>query len=716
MPPAGGTDRIRELYERAVQRTQTERHQFERSWFRNILYYIGQQWISYDRSQRRWVPKRGMKKWIPRPVTNKFATHATAQIQVISAKPPNVSITPSTEDPEDVATAEIGPRILDVIRKEAKADQARRELVAWAVFTGNAFYHPCYDPDPAAGTSFVQHQQCTQCAKTFAPDELVDGDCPKCGPDQAELGLGMIPAIDKVGQPVGEDIPNGKMGLAVYSPFEVYWDLECRNMDECHDLFVRRRYPLSYVRDRWPALKGIESDNSGNGRAPAMTMLRAIATAASEGRTLDGYGGGGGHDKESVTLDFYWRKPDSEFPKGVAAIFGDGVLANEGETDIPYVDTKTAKVLWPWVHFKFDEVPGRMTGKSRLDDVAPKQEQRNRLESMIELIIRRCANPVWLRPKGTGIVEITGEPGQDIEYNSFDGKLKPERVQGENIPTSLIAWLEKIDADMEALAGVYDILRGQAPTGVTAGTALRLLLERANSSFTPVLENLEHAEEEADTLLLAIFRQYGSEERIAKIAGPGKTWEVQRFSNADLTGNVDIEVEAGSAAPKSQVGDQALVQDLAGMMVINPQNPDTQYEILKRFGSTHLLGAIDDNIKQAQRENWRFVNEEKAPVMNPIIDSHQVHITTHLKFALSSDFEVLDPALQAVWLQHIVEHQEAAMALMAAQAGAEPGAPGEGGEGGEGGPKQEGGGGKPPGSQQTKQDNQEAPMPGGPRG
>jgi hypothetical protein len=573
--------------------------------------------------------------------------------------------------------------------------------------------HPCYDRDLKGGKTFIQHLQCPQCGNTFAPDkagdpvpmspaggmapamasdmpmdpnmagagspmplpvgappelpqepQMSEASCPNChGPIDASNM-----ARDEKGKPKGEEFPKGKMKLEVFSPFEAHFDLEARPGDE-QEILIRRRYSLDYIQQRFGKYD-LEADNNSNvGGGIGLNLLRAIAYASGGTSTGSGIASGRNLDKDqSITVDTLWKRPCADFPEGLVAIYAQERLLNDGKgTDenykegIPY-KTQDGETIWPFEIIPFDEVPGRAYGRTPMDDVAPKQEQRNRIESLIQLIITRTGNPVWLIAKGTGVTELTGEPGQTIEGNwAMDPKLRPERVSGENVPTSIIAFLEKIDSDMEEISGVFDVLRGNAPNGITAGTALRLLLERANTRFTPVLTRYEKAWERVCNHALTIFQQFASEERINKIQGPGNTWEVQRFKNSDLRGAVDIIVEAGSAIPKSTVGEQALIQDLIGGGIIDPTNPETQYKILERFGSTGLLGDTDLNIRYAQRETWDFVNEGKQPEINPILDFHPAHIMVHKQYALTSDFSKMDKSAKTAFEMHILEHQMAMM-------------------------------------------------------
>lgn len=728
-------DKIIKLHEDSIGRAQAERYSYERDWFRNVLYLIGIQWIAYNPQVRKWRPRK-MSKWVPRPVTNKFASVAMSMIQVLSQREPAVRARGGTSDPADIAAAEVADRNFDVILKEAGAKEARKLGAGWLTLTGSAIFHPFYDSDPIHGTTFVQHLFCQTCQKTFPPDAVASpagatgggGGNPPTIPQpdspmalqapQSEMltGMGGQPSCPFCGSPnvgpapegIGEQLPNGKLDLDVYSPFEILMELEGRRWKDVPLLLARRRFFIDTARRRYNR-PDLEPDNNSNtGGAIGLNLLRAIATAS--GNAVDATGlaaGRSGGDDQSITLDQLWVRPCSDYPEGLVAVFDSSrQLLNEDTINegIPYRDIK-GDPIWTWHLAKFDDVPGRMFGKTPLDDVAPKQEQRNKLESMIQLIVTRAANPVWLIAKNLGVTQITGEPGQILEGNwAMDPRLAPQRVPGENIPTSLIAWMEKIDGDIEDVAGIFEVLKGSAPAGVTAGTALRLLLERAQNRFAPVASAYEDVWQAICQDLLTIAQQFWVDDRINKIQGSGNTWEIQCFSKADISGAVDVIVEAGSSLPKSIVGEQALIQDLVSIGVINPQLPDTQYKILERFGSTDLLGDTDSNIKAAQRENWAFANEDAVPAIDLIVDLHQVHVTVHKQLALKSDFKTWPEQKQTAWRNHIVEH------MMALAPAIQPMLPAGEGEG-KGKPGEEGK--EPNPSQETQIDSNQAPMPAG---
>jgi hypothetical protein len=699
---------ILDVYGRLKERSMAERHSFERSWYRNVLFGCGHQWLVYSPSRNQWVPPTDIKPWIPRPVTNKFGAAASAIIQVIAGKSPDTRVIPGTDSANDVAVAAVADRNLDVILYEAKANQARRQLAAWMTYCGGGFMHPCYDPDVRAGSTTIQHAICPTCpgAKPVPPDAVPDDTCPQCG-------SGMIPAMKPDGKPIGEKLPNGRTKLEVFSPFEVYYDLEARSMDEIEELYVRRRYPIGVMRDKYGS--EIEAQSGGESGL-GLTLLRAIAYASGDSSAF--ISGGDRAHEANVTTDYVWKRPCDDYPEGLCAVIINGKLVNEGETDIPYQDREGNK-LWPWHYVPFDRVAGRMTGRTPLDDAAPLQVQRNRLESLIQLIIMRTAAPGWLIPRGLGADTITGDPGQIITYDPYEQR-KPEQFQGQNVPTSLIARLEKLDSDIEEICGTFNVLRGSAPPGVSAGTALRLLLERAQTRFTPVIEGLEEEWEPAISDLLCIFQQYATEDRIRRIQGPGHSWEVERFSRAELQGQLVVKVTSRSAIPKNTVGTQSLIQDFIAEGVIDPQNPETRYEILNEFGMTKLLGSSDLNIQHAKREAYDFFDDERhlPPVVDPLIDNHMIHLMEHKSTALKSDFQDLPEEVREIWRRHILDHELAMQPPPMPEEGGKPGAkkPGEqaGAPGSGGSPPMPPGPGAPSPSPMPGTDNGQPPMPGGP--
>src|SRR3990167_116920 len=131
-------------------RTSGRRWIFERDWFRNILYYVGQQWITYQEGSRRWR-LRNMPQWVPMPVTNRLASTGNTIRSAVAQVIPSFTATPTQENEKSVLSANAADKYLDVIMRESGFRGARRRLASWVTFTGNGFLFTEFDSGPDTG-------------------------------------------------------------------------------------------------------------------------------------------------------------------------------------------------------------------------------------------------------------------------------------------------------------------------------------------------------------------------------------------------------------------------------------------------------------------------------------------------------------------------------------------------------------------------------------
>ena len=283
--------------------------------------------------------------------------------------------------------------------------------------------------------------------------------------------------------------------------------------------------------------------------------------------------------------------------------------------------------IFPFIHVPYGAVGGRIWARSPLDTLIQKQDQLNQADSLIQLIIQRVANPVWLEPKGTEVKKFTGEPGLVVKYNPLalgGATAKPERIEGSNVPGSIFQLRQQILDDIENLAGTYDIVKGQKPTGVEAFSALQLLVERSQSRYGVVLAARGEAYRRWFSIAIELERQFGPVERTWAVMGPNQKWAFQNFKQADLQGGITIMVEDGSQTPKTSLGKRAAIEQLNQLGILNMQNPDTAYAILQAFGQTDLWPGLDYDVKSALQEQDDFerwaATAEVVPTMAPQMD------------------------------------------------------------------------------------------------
>jgi hypothetical protein len=87
---------------------------------------------------------------------------------------------------------------------------------------------------------------------------------------------------------------------------------------------------------------------------------------------------------------------------------------------------------------------------------------------------------------------------------------------------------------------------------------------------------------------------------------PNRSWSFQTFQKADLMGAVEILVEDGSQLPKTSLGMRAAIEHGQKLGVLNPQDPEQQFEIMRKIGIVELSPSIEASTQNALREQSEF--------------------------------------------------------------------------------------------------------------
>ena len=611
-------------------------------------------------------------------VHNSTLDSIAGALQSFIVKP---SIWPGTIDHDDLATAEVADLVIPVIEEEVRMEHVREDVGSWVTLNADAFAFAYYDlADRSLGTRLIQDHRCLLCQNTASPSEFEEsGTCPACG-----MPANTEPAVDEQGQPVGQDYPIGRLRVDVCSPLELYLEQSLPDIHE-HTRFTRQKtYPLDVVKQAFPETGKHVQPDKGTKRKTGQFFLEALAFTSEDGGSFHGSGTG-----ETVTLYTHVELPSDAYPEGlVVTMASDDTVLEAGPS--PFFDLVDGKKSYysSLVQFSYRRVPGRLYAKTPGYDLMPKQDQLNRLESLIEMAIMKGVYTSWILPAGSSVANLSGEPGQLVRYTPTGSSgAKPEVVTHPPFPPLLLQWYEQILKMFEELGGTFDAMKGNVPSGVSAGYAIQLLTERSYGRFGPVFANMERGYIELYRILIRLARQYFTEDRIRRIRGESGQWQIQKFSKADLSSALDVRVEGGSQKPRSKLSEQALVESMSKIGAVNPTDPKQQFMILEMFGMAHVLGGVDVDRRQAAKEWDAFLHWDMAtaqmdpatgvpiggPVVKAVVDNHLVHIMSHQQSAKTDQFDALEHDKQLIWQQHIQDHM---MAMAPPQP--EPGEPGSG--------------------------------------
>ena len=674
-----------ELFNRFKKESMDNRWIHEKEWTRDIWYILNRQWISFNPSRREWVDKR-LHKWIPRPVTNKMAETLQSIRTNLAAINLSVKARPISNDPKSVAAAQIVDQMAPLVHEEHLMDQVMREADFWLIATGNAVLYAGWDLDRRSNRMFVPNEQCSICGQVSDPQVIIKANnaCPNCGSSQFQ------PATNPDGSPAGEWISFGKGKTTALSPFEYSVPGNVTRWDDIPYLIRVRWRDKHWYEANAPELVGrISWEKTPKDRS--LQLFKALATAndLGVGSSYSFMPTSTNQTVEGITEYEVWMKPTPEYPEGL-------VFRVAGESDPLILDLPNENLpgafpakdvngtpIFPFVHAQYEHVGGRLLGRSAISPLIQKQDQLNQIDSLIQLIIQRMANPIWLVPEGAGVEHFSGEPGLIMKWNPLaaGGQAKPERIQGVEVPQSLQMLRGQILKDIEELSGAFDIIKGQKPTGVEAFSALQLLVERSQSRFTSVFQARGEMYRRWFAIAIELERQYGPNERVWTIVGPNKGYTFKHFENAQLQGQLNFILEDGSNMPKTALGKRAAIEQANQLGLLNPQDPDQRFALLSDFGLSDLIPTMNYHVQAALQiqdtfERWAQNPQGPSPlVVKPWFDP-QIHWTERIKWLNTDRMRELiaqNPQLEQFIMFHL---QELSFAMMPATQQAPPGAAG----------------------------------------
>lgn len=634
-----------------VPTSQLARSSFDVQFYRNILFYIGLHWVRFDASKYNWTPIN-LPSWFPKNQTNKIAVACDGMKAVLEQARPTILYSPSSSDEEDIAAADACEAISSVIDAEVDQERLRSEAAALISLVGNAFVTDGYDMGPMNGEKSIQSMMCLTCATVAQPHEMA-GVCPKCGGSQ------LMPATDADGQPIEEKYPIGKMESEVDAPFGILFDMQAQYIENSEFIVKAKTFPMDQLKGMFPQFAATLGEGQPIGKTGMFYQQSLAYAVGTMGLGSSTFSSGAGQGSRG-TLYRLMRKPCKELPYGGEALVVDETVVWKGEAS-----TKDDKGVpyYPVTHFGFKKVPGRVFYKTPADDLIQKQVQRNKIESLLQLGAERVSNPTWLLPSGIGLENITGEPGEKLTYNGHLN-MKPERIQGADMPNSLYRWLQIIDEDFSDLAATYDVMLGKHPQGVDTLGGMQLLRDRGLARFQDALNSWGRGWTRVSRNRLMIWKQRVKDDRTLSVLGDNGKWEMQKFNAATLSGSIDCRAEEGSTQPKSKAYSQMMASQLLQAGLLDASDPLTRYKLLTVFDASDLGAALDGDVKDAIKERESFL-EHGHVRPREVIDNHEVHMAQHSKDAKSEDFfEKWSVEQQNGWIEHINWHFQVMMQRM----------------------------------------------------
>lgn len=631
------------------------RNIMEMTWFRNILYYLGEQWLSWFQESRTFGRQFELSGEIPTPVSNIIRDYVRSMKALVLNKKYSVRVWPNSRERVDIEAAELGHDVLLWLDSmdDMDIEDAKEWAALWMLISGSGF-------------------------------------------------LRVYPEVDDGIYLAGSRTATGKVACEPLLPFNVVVAPLGTKLEKKRFIGIKSLKPKEWVEDMFHVKVEITE-----GQKMKVDYERQLLQLVSNVSPWKGRGFDSINLEEPTEELVLFREieysPTNEFPEGrYYAMAGDTVVK---KVDVMPIKADRKNGTWDYsiVHFPYNLTPGSFWPTGGVDDLVSPQNTINEIDQALTINRKGLGRPMILTPAGLTLRRLS-ERGQKLLAVEYDargsGGAKPEIASGTPYPQQILEERNlQVIAAQNAGGDPKNVLSGQAPTSGASGVMVDTLREAAESTHSPDIARFYRNWGKVQRKRLTVAQQLFTETRMLKIPGEGNKIKIRAFKGADLHNNTDVRLELDSGMSSTQAGRNEILVKLisAGFFGDLSMQPRLRREVGKRLGMGTLPDEDNLHIDKAEKENSIFAfgtkeelkrvalpnapitNEEGVPDVDesgePIrvfpktydptfrFDNHAVHAKVLTEFILSKEFVELSEERQGWARAHLDLHVSALEAI-----------------------------------------------------
>jgi len=255
----------------------------------------------------------------------------------------------------------------------------------------------------------------------------------------------------------------------------------------------------------------------------------------------------------AVVRTFYHR-PTKFFPEGCVIKYTDDCILEW--KDFPYQHG-----MLPCVPDTDVEVYGEFWARSFIMDIEQMQRFYNAMQSAQARDFSWMSAPKYLMPKGSANVHSLNN---DISVIEYSGPVAPSVMTYNYTPPQTMDLQDRIEKKISQHSRVYQISRGEVPSGVTANSALRFLDEQESQTILVQETKRKKRVVKVAKMILELMKQYyqPGDGRTVRMLGAKNEYMIKSMKNADFTRVYDVKIQNTSALPDTKTGKIAAIIDL----------------------------------------------------------------------------------------------------------------------------------------------------------
>ena len=636
------TDDVHQWARNLLDEAESLRKPHEGVWWENMATYSGDLWAEWDPHEGILRETKPPSHKVRIPINLAQPVVRTEYAKLVKNKP-ILDILAKSNDKKDLDSADVGDKMMQYGEKKHALARVRRRAVWWTLVCGSAGIFVDYDP------------------KAIGEVQVLVGPDGEPVSDQR-----MVKAIqrhyrDKKKAPKTIAIPQGEMVVKAISPFQFCYDMSQIYIEDAMWCFISDVYDVDEVYRRW----GKEVDDEGDAE-PGVIEKRILAKAdratGSNRVSLSGT-----TTQRMVKVNRLFVRPGHRyFPEGAEIVFTDGELIDH--TDYPFDHGELPLSTMGHIPHGATQFPMSVLTQIR----GPVLEVSRTVSQLVENR-NLMANAPWIVYDQNRLKnDIENKPGLQIKINYAPNIPDPHPVEMPQMPAFVENLNETFKANILEISGQGETSQGKVPAGARSGVAIAYLQEEDDTKLGPTVQEFEEMIARSHWQILCGYAQFYEVPRTVQIYKPHSEPEVFDFVNTMLEGVAGLDVQAGSALPRSKAAKQQYILDLFDRGI--EQDPVRIKQMLELGQGEPDEIEVDKN--QAERENRELQQGKDQPVEEWY--NHAMHHIVHRRFMKSPAYFELDPQIQEAFTRHDEEHsvferrQQATQMMQANMGGGAP--------------------------------------------
>lgn len=504
------------------------RSPLEVDWALGVAFEEGRQWVGLSREADKLISLINEEERHRYLTANKVRPLLMKVESTSTLAAPDVKAVALTDDPLDVSAAKEAESIRGHCARKFDRVTQTKERVAWALKSSTCFLKVYWDDNK----------------------------------------MNTIPVVDFAGNVTFEQAPVGDICEEIIPAFSVFLDPTAREWEQVRWLIHAETRPLSFFVDKFGEKGKMVKPDAKRQNAVNGYVNRYLNSGIGFASPVQTPGMGKGMD--AAICKEYWEKPSAKFKQGRYIIVAGGVVLYRGPW--PYQKSDD----FPFVPLSYQSRSDSPYGRSLAGELISLQYTYNRILSASLEQAEQQVDFVAIA-KGTGVQadafdEIRGRGVKKIYYDNTAG-IPPVFSRSQGISQDKLAFLQKIERDMQDIAGVHDVTQGMAPAG-TPAEAIRLLQQADQTQHASLRASIEKS--------------------AVKIA----EWEVALYAEkAPLDVMLGMLDDTGTVEPTQPGMEPEQVSTAGNVMSMRALREGGQYRVIYTPGSTLSEGPEEKNQK-----------------------------------------------------------------------------------------------------------------------